>query len=87
VGLVGQILRLNRRDDQPLVRFPHLAHQPFDFGAGVRRGLSSAKRHLPQPECVLAPGHRFFSRDQCALALAPRRPRRVRRSLLRAPHG
>jgi hypothetical protein len=47
VGLVRQVLRVNRRNDQPLIRFPHLAHQPFDFGAGVRRGLASAKRRLP----------------------------------------
>jgi hypothetical protein len=33
VGFVRQVLRVNRRDDQPLVRFPHLPHQPLDFRA------------------------------------------------------
>ncbi|OFW39833.1 MAG: hypothetical protein A3F70_04225 [Acidobacteria bacterium RIFCSPLOWO2_12_FULL_67_14] len=41
VRLVGLVLRVHRRDEQLLVRFSHLAHQPLDVREGLRRGLSS----------------------------------------------
>jgi hypothetical protein len=63
---------VNRRNDQPLIGFPQLAHQPLNCHARLRWGLARAKPRLMPTECVLTTAHRRFSRDHGALALGQR---------------
>ena len=53
MGLIRQVLRVNRCDDQPLVRFPHLPHETLDVGTRFRRGLPGAKGRLLQLKRML----------------------------------